>query len=98
MCNVLPQNKTLVDVINDRKHIQHRLTEEYMKSLSNGFIQNSSSTRDQSSMKSLQGKGAGVYVALDSTIIIMACIISVRFLLGILDETGLPNAFGFWSV
>ncbi|XP_062512022.1 uncharacterized protein LOC134187872 [Corticium candelabrum] len=98
LCNVLPQNKTLVEVINDRKQLQHKLTEEYMKSLSNGFIQNSSSTRDQSRMKSLQGKDAARSVAPDSTIIIMACIISVQFPLGILDETGMPNAFGFWSV
>ena len=33
LCNVLPQNKTLVEVINDRKQLQHRLTEEYIKSL-----------------------------------------------------------------
>ena len=62
LCNVLPQNKSLVEVINDRKQLQHKLTEEYMKSLSNGFIQNSSSTRDQSRMKSLQGKGAGAWL------------------------------------
>ena len=42
LCNVLPQNKTLREVINDRKQLQHKLTEEYMESLSNGFIQNSS--------------------------------------------------------
>ena len=62
LCNVLPQNKTLVEVSNDRKLLQHKLTEEYMKSLSNGFIRNSSSTRDQSRMKSLQGKGAGAWL------------------------------------
>ena len=33
-----------------------------MKSLSNCVIQNSSSTRDQSQMKSLQGKGAGAWL------------------------------------
>ena len=35
LCNVLPQNKTLVEVINDRK--QHRLTGEYMKPLVKWF-------------------------------------------------------------
>ena len=62
LCNVLPQNKTLVEVINDRKQLQHRLTEGFMKSLSNGFIQSSSSTRDQSRIKFVQGKDAGVWL------------------------------------
>ena len=63
LCQSLPPDKIMSDVLTTIHKLQHQLSKTQAESLSASQIDNAATTRDASRLRSIQGKGAGAWLS-----------------------------------